>query len=144
MGLVAAFFIMYDKSEILEQALKAIQENELTTISEVVSYVPCKESILYETEEWKLEVLEPIKKSLNDMKVSLKAKMKKEWRKAASNPSLQIAAFKLMADDDEMVRLSTSINKNEHTGKDGKELFPELTDEQVKDRVEELIKKHGQ
>jgi hypothetical protein len=134
----------YDKSEIREAALKAINENELTTIPEVLSYLPCSESILYETDEWKSEVLEPIKKALDVKKVSLKAKMKKEWRKEGSNPTLQIAAYKLMADDDELARISTTINKNEHTGKNGKDLFPEKSDEQVKKEVEEMLKKHGQ
>jgi hypothetical protein len=134
----------YDKSEIREAALKAISENELTTIPEVLSFLPCSESILYETDEWKSEVLEPIKKALDVKKVSLKAKMKKEWRKEGSNPTLQIAAYKLMADDDELARISTTINKNEHTGKNGKDLFPEKSDEQVKKEVEEMLKKHGQ
>lgn len=106
----------YDKAEILQQATKAIEEHELTTIAEVVSYLPCAESTLYETDDWKLEVLEPIKKALGIKKASLKAKMKKSWRREDSNPTLQIAAFKLMADEDEMARLSTSISKNEHSG----------------------------
>lgn len=130
----------YDKAEILEQAKKAIEENELTTIAEVLTYLPCSESTLYETEGWKSEVLEPIKKVLEIKKTSLKAKMKREWRKSDSNPTLQIAAFKLIADEEEMARLSTSINKNEHTGKNGEKLFPDLTDEEVKRRIEEKLK----
>lgn len=132
----------YDKAEILKQAKQAIEENELTTIAEVLTYIPCSESSLYETEEWKSEVLGPIKKALEVKKTSLKAKMKKEWRKADSNPTLQIAAFKLIADDDEMARLSTSINKNEHTGKNGEKLFPELTDEEVKKKIEEKLNRY--
>lgn len=132
----------YDKAEILKQAKEAIEENELTTIAEVLTYIPCSESSLYETEEWKSEVLGPIKKALEVKKTSLKAKMKKEWRKADSNPTLQIAAFKLIADDDEMARLSTSINKNEHTGKNGEKLFPELTDEEVKKKIEEKLNRY--
>lgn len=134
----------YDKSEILQQALQVIKQHELTTIEEVLSYLPMKaEGTIYSTEEWKIEVLEPIKKELDSMKVSLKAKMKKAWRREDSNPTLQIAAFKLMASDDELSVLSTSINKNEHTGKGGKDLFPELTDEQIKQKALEIIKKHG-
>jgi hypothetical protein len=133
----------YDRTEILAQAKQAIEENELTTIAEVLTYIPCDEATIYSTPEWKIEVLEPIKKALEIKKTSLKAKMKKEWRKEGSNPTLQIAAFKLIADEDEMARLSTSINKNEHTGKDGKELFPEKSDEQVRKEIDEYIKKYG-
>jgi hypothetical protein len=109
---------MYVKDEILQQALKAIEDGELTTIAEVLSYLPCSESTLYE-EEWKSEVLEPIKKALEAKKVSLKAKMKKEWRKAESNPTLQIAAYKLMADDEELDKLTSNTNKNQHSGQIG-------------------------
>jgi hypothetical protein len=133
----------YDKAEILEIAIKAINNEDLTTIAEVVTYLPCSQSILYETEEWELEVLDPIKKELEKKKTNLKAKMKREWRKADSNPTLQIASFKLMADDEEMARLSTTINKNEHTGKNGEKLFPEKTDDQVKKEVEEMLKRYG-
>lgn len=106
----------YIKADILEQAVKAIRDNELTTIPEVLSYLPCDESTLYSDDSWKIEVLEPIKKELNDKKVSLKAKMKKEWRKETANPTLQIAAFKLMAEPDELEKLTTNTNKNQHSG----------------------------
>lgn len=98
----------YDKADILKKAKEAIKKHELTTINEVLCHIPCSESILYETEDWKLEVLEPIKKELDGMKVSLKAKMKRTWRKEDSAPALQIAAFKLMADDEELNVLNTS------------------------------------
>lgn len=110
----------YDKGEILEQAKKAIVENELTTVEEVLSFISIKaESTLYSNEEWKIEVLEPIKKELDQMKVNLKAKMKKEWRKSESNPTLQIAAFKLMASDEELEKLTVNNNKNQHSGELG-------------------------
>jgi hypothetical protein len=125
---------MYDKEQILIEAIEAIRANELTTIPEVESYLPCDESTLYSNEEWKLEVLEPIKKELSLMKINLKAKMKKSWRKEGSNPVLQIAAFKLMATEDELTTLSTSRVQNELTGKDGQAIQTEnkLTVEIVK------------
>jgi hypothetical protein len=104
----------YDRSQILAEAKEAIQQNDLTTVAEVVTYLPCSESILYETEEWKLEVLEPIKKELERKRTSLKAKMKQTWRKSDANPTLQIAAFKLMANDEELNVLNTSKVQNEH------------------------------
>jgi hypothetical protein len=67
----------YDKAELMEQAQQAIEEHELTTIAEVLSYLPCSESTLYETEDWKLEFLEPLKNMHEVKKTNLKAKMKK-------------------------------------------------------------------
>lgn len=132
----------YDKAELLGQAKKAIEENELTTIAEVLCYLPCDEATIYSTDEWKIEFLEPIKKLLDLKKTSLKAKMKSTWRKSDSNPTLQIAAFKLMADDDEIARLSTAINKNEHTGKDGKDLFPGMTEDEIDKKIDEYLKRN--
>jgi hypothetical protein len=134
---------MYDREDLLQQGKKAIEEYELTTITEVLSYLPCEESTVYSSDEWKVEFLEPLKKALEIKKASLKAKMKKAWRKEDSNPTLQIAAFKLMADDDEIGRLSTTFNKNEHTGKGGKDLFPEKSDEQVTQEIEEMLKRYA-
>lgn len=109
----------YVKEDILQRAKAVIVEQELTTIPEVCSYIPCDESTLYSTEDWKIEVLEPIKRELDTMKVSLKAKLKKNWRKEDSNATLQIAAFKLMATDDELAALNTSKVQTELSGKEG-------------------------
>lgn len=109
----------YDKSEIKDKAVVAIEEYELTTIPEVLCYLPCDESTLYSTDEWKIEVLEPIKKALELKKTSLKAKMKRDWRKSDSNPTLQIAAFKLIANEEELTTLSTSKVLAEHSGNKG-------------------------
>lgn len=118
---------MYDKVKILETAKTAIKDNECTTIEEVCSYLPCDQSTLFSKDEWKIEVLEPIKRELDLMKTSLKAKMKQTWRKSDSNPTLQIAAFKLMATDDELNILNTNKVLNEHTGKDGNPIQSENT-----------------
>lgn len=94
----------YDKAEILEQAIAAIKKNELTTMKEVLFYIPVKKTIVY-SPEWETEFLNPIKEELETMAVNLKHKMKKKWRNSRQ-PILQIAAFKLMADDEELAALA--------------------------------------
>jgi hypothetical protein len=118
----------YDKTEIRDQALAAIEENELTTIAEVVTFLPCDMATLYCSEEWQLEVLEPIKSKLEDKKTSLKAKMKRDWRKEGASPVLQIAAFKLIADQEELDVLNTSKVQQEHSGKVKTESEVAITD----------------
>lgn len=98
----------YDKKEILEKAIKAVKNHELTTVEEVCNYLPCDITTLYHTEEWKIEVLEPLKREIEKMKTDLKAQMKQSWRKEMSAPVLQIAAFKLMATEEELNILNTS------------------------------------
>jgi hypothetical protein len=109
----------YNKAEVLERALKAIDEHELTTQDEVWSHLALNVSTVYTDDEWKVEVLEPIKRAIEDKRVSLKARMKRDWRKSESNPTLQIAAFKLMANEEELSALNTSKVQQENTGKDG-------------------------
>jgi hypothetical protein len=117
----------YNKGEILDIGLQAIKDNEITDIVELIDYLPCSESTLYSDEEWKVEVLEPFKKAVGQIKVRLKAKMKKAWRKEEANPTLQIAAFKLMADEDELTRLNTSKVHSEISGRNGAPIEQKLT-----------------
>ena len=51
---------------------------------------------------------------LND-KISSKIKLVNKWEDS-DNPTLQIAAFKLMAEQEELQALSTNWQKNEHSG----------------------------
>lgn len=100
----------YDRQEILKQAIAAIEKNELTTVAEVLNYLPISLSILYETEDWKLEVLEPIKKKLESTRTKLKEGMKRKWMKSKS-PLLQLISFKLIANDEELAAINSGKDK---------------------------------
>lgn len=126
----------YDKDEVAQQALAAIEENEIAFFDEICLFVEPSRATLYNLELDKLDI---IKEALAKNKLKKKRKLKKKWEDS-DNATLQIAAFKLIADDDEMARLSTTINKNEHTGKDGKDLFPGLTESQLDEKISEFIK----
>lgn len=129
----------YNKAEEIENVLRVIEENDLTFFDEISLFVAPNRKTLY---EWELHKSDPIKEALEKNKLKKKKKLRRKWEDS-ENATLQIAAFKLLADDDEMARLSTTISKNEHTGKDGEKLFPEKTDEQVKKEVEEMLKRYG-
>jgi hypothetical protein len=92
----------YKKIELEEMALDAIDENKLVNTKEVISYLPCSTATFY---NWKLEQLESIKKALNDNRVSIKAKLRKNWL-ASDNATVNIALYKLLATEDELKALN--------------------------------------
>lgn len=94
----------YNKDEILQKALSAIEDEECVTIEEVLLFLPISTSTFY---AWELEKSEELKEAINAQKVRLKKKMRRNWRNS-ENATLQIAEFKLISSDEERDKLSTS------------------------------------
>jgi predicted secreted protein len=109
-----AFFMAYDREKIIEQALQVIEQEDCTKISEVLLYLPISTSTFY---EWELEKSEAILSKIEAKKVAIKKKMKKSWV-GSGIPALEIAAFKLLAADDEADALNTSKVSNTHSFKE--------------------------
>lgn len=95
----------YDKDEILGKCLKAIEEHKCTTFDEMSLYVEPSRETLY---QWELHKSDIIKEAIATQKVIAKSRMKKNWQSQEAAPALQIAAFKLMADEDEFNKLITN------------------------------------
>ena len=120
----------YDKEDIINQCLEVITREECTTIEEVISHLPISKKTFY---LWELHELHDIKEAVEQVKVSLKVKLKKNWRKDDAPPVLQISAFKLMANDSELEKLTMSkVNaKVEGTQTIIQELPPHPKDEPI-------------
>lgn len=101
----------YDYNELERMAVEAIKEHKITKITYVPSFLPCVTSCFYDHQ---LEKSEAIKEALYRNCVEKKTKMTDRWVDS-DNPTLQIAAFKLMADDDELTRLNSQKIEAEHT-----------------------------
>ena len=95
----------YDKDEILNKCLKAIEEHKCTTFDEMSLYVAPTRQTLY---NWGFDKFDVIKEAICQQKVTAKSRMKKNWQSPEAAPALQIAAFKLMADDEEFGKLITN------------------------------------
>jgi hypothetical protein len=95
--------VAYNKDEILQQALSAIETEECVTIEEVLLFLPISKQTFYNLQ---LDEVDELKEALNGMKVKLKKKMRRNWRNS-DNATLQIAEFKLIASDDERDKLNT-------------------------------------
>ena len=92
----------YDRKKIFEQAKEAIVKHKLFFIDDIVAFLPIAKSTFY---EWKLEQSEELKELLEQNRVELKVSMRSKWYKSNS-PALQMALMKLIANKDELKRLS--------------------------------------
>ena len=106
----------YKTNELEEKALEAIKEHGLVFIEEVVSFLPCSKPTFY---EHGLNESNAIKEAIEYNKVSKKAKLRKNWEHS-ENATLNISLYKLLANEEELQRLS--VQKVEHSGKDGERL----------------------
>lgn len=97
----------YAKDKILQQCIDQIKANGITFFTDLENYVEPALSTLY---EWELEKSEAIKKELAKNRIERKAKMRKKWEDS-DNATLQVAAYKLLASDDELERLSVTVNR---------------------------------
>jgi hypothetical protein len=103
----------YDKKELEKLALKSIKEHKLIDIEQIVSFMPCSSKTFYNHE---LPKLQTIKEAVIKSKIENKNKLFKKWIDS-ENATLQIAAYKLMADDNELNKLTSS--RFDHASKDG-------------------------
>jgi hypothetical protein len=103
--------VAYNKDEVLQTALSAIEEHNCTKLAEVLLYLPISRTTLY---EWEPDILDKIEAKIQEQRVRIKAKMKRRFFDS-DIPALAIAGLKLIADDDEIDALSTSKVKNDNT-----------------------------
>lgn len=130
----------YTDKEIEEMALNAIAEYELLSIVDLASILPISRTTFYNKG---INKLDSIKKAFEKNRMSIKSKLRKQWADSDASATVQIALYKLAANEDELQRLTSS--RHELTGKDGKDLvekpdLSKLTDAEL-EQLEKLTKK---
>ena len=103
----------YDKDKVYEQAKEAIEKHKLFFIDDIVAFLPIAKSTFY---EWKLEQSEQLKAMLEKNRIELKVSMRSKWYKSNA-PALQMALMKLIANPEELKKLSmnyTDVTSNGH------------------------------
>ncbi len=118
----------YNTNELEQQALEAIKEHGLVFIEEVVSFLPCDKKTFY---NHNLHEFHSIKEAIEYNKVSKKAKLRKNWEHS-ENATLNISLYKLLANEEELMRLSVQ-KIHQETKQETKHSidFNKLTDEQL-------------
>src|SRR6056300_466442 len=102
----------YDKKELEKKALTAIDKHKLMFIEHIVAFLPCSKTTFYALE---LNESDSIKKAVEEMRVSKKTKMLSNWINSET-PSLQIAAMKMIAEENEAHRLNGTRQEIKQTG----------------------------
>lgn len=92
----------YKLDEIKAASLNAIEKQKLVFIDEIPTYIPCGRSTFY---DMKLNHDKDILAAINANKVKMKGGMRLKWYKSEQS-GLQIALYKLLADETELSRLS--------------------------------------
>jgi len=102
----------YKTEDLEKKALAAIKRHKLMFIEHIVAYLPCDKTTFY---AHKLHESNSIKKAVESMRVSRKTKMLSNWIDSEV-PTLQIAAMKMISEDNEAHRLNGTKTEVKHKG----------------------------
>lgn len=100
----------YDKNELEQQALKAIEGDKyIVFIDDLMAFLPCSRATFYNLG---LEKLDTIKRALENNKINLKIKLRKKWFEN-DNATTGIALYKLIGTEEEGDRINSQKTKVE-------------------------------
>lgn len=118
----------YKTAELFEKSIKAIEENELYFIEDIVAYLPCHKSTFYEHFPVDSDNYKELVKLLETNRVKMNVSIRKKW-KVSDNFNAQIALMRLTGNHEQTKRLS--MNYVDHTT-DGKPLDNKISIEIIK------------
>ena len=100
--------MQYKTDELLKQALEAIEKHpDIVFIQDVIVELPCCYQTFYTHFPADSNGLDTIKKTLSKNRTKLKKQLRHKWYNN-DNPTLQVALYKLIANNDELQRLSVT------------------------------------
>ena len=90
----------YDKNELFETAKKAVKENNLFFIADIVAWMPCATSTFYEYFPADSEEMEHLKAMLEENKIKTKSAIRAKLFRSDKAGEL-LALYRLICDSDE-------------------------------------------
>jgi hypothetical protein len=102
----------YDKQKIFDQAKEMIVKHKLFFIDDIVAFLPIGKTTFYEYFPIDSNQSNELKELLNLNRTELKVSMRSKWYKSNA-PALQMALMKLIANEDELRKLSISYIDSE-------------------------------
>jgi hypothetical protein len=102
----------YNKQKIFEQAKEMIVKHKLFFIEDIVAFLPCDKTTFYSFFKVESNELNELKGLLETNRTELKVSMRSKWYKSNA-PALQMALMKLIANEDELRKLSISYIDSE-------------------------------
>lgn len=104
----------YDRLEIFEEAKKAIKDNSLYFIEDIVAFLPIVKTTFYEFFPVESDEMNDIKELLDNNKIATKVKLRKKLGEGDKAAEI-LALYKLIATDEE--RRALSMQHVDHTTK---------------------------
>jgi hypothetical protein len=102
----------YDKKKIFNQAKEMIVKHKLFFIEDIVAFIPCSKNYFYDHFPVNSNEYDELKGLLEINRTELKVSMRSKWYKSNA-PALQMALMKLIANEDELRKLSISYIDSE-------------------------------
>ena len=95
----------YKTKDLLNKAIKAIEENNLFFIEDIVAFLPCDKTTFYKHFPIDSNENNDLKELLEVNRVNQKVKLRKKWGDT-DNATLSLALYKLTGTSEERKRLS--------------------------------------
>ena len=102
----------YKTTRLYKKSLRAIEDNNLYFIEDLVAYLPCVKSVFYDHFPPDSNQSNRIKAKLEENVIKSKQELKSKWYKS-DNPSMSISLYKLLGSNEERRKLSQSFQ--DHT-----------------------------
>lgn len=126
----------WDNEKLFAVCKQLIKDYGLLTFADLTALLGMTMACFYRefpsgsSEHFELEV------EMQKQKIRLKSKLRTQWQRVKAAAPLQLAAYKLMATDEEREALNSTYNKNEHAG--SLDLNARIVVESVPDDMPEL------
>ena len=102
----------YKTEDLFNTAIEQINKNKLFFIEDIIAYLPCRKSTFYEHFPNDSDYYKRMFEKLETNRTELKVSMRSKWYKSNA-PALQMALMKLIANEDELRKLSISYIDSE-------------------------------
>jgi hypothetical protein len=112
----------YDRKKIFEQAKEVTVKNKLFFIEDIVAFLPCSKNYFYDHFPPDSNEYDELKGLLETNRTELKVSMRSKWYKSNA-PALQMALMKLIANEDELRKLSITYIDQEVSEKSEPRIF---------------------
>lgn len=96
----------YDTDQLFALAIKACDDKDCVFLADVIASLPCCKNAFYKHITIDSDRMTQIKDLLNRNKTTRKKELRKNWSAPDASASLQISLYKLLADPDELARLT--------------------------------------
>lgn len=109
----------YKTEDLFNTAIEQIKKHKLFFIEDIIAFLPCSKPTFYEHFPNDSNYYKRMFEELEKNRVELKVSMRSKWYKSNA-PALQMALMKLIANEEELKKLSMNYQNIDHTtnGKD--------------------------